>query len=576
MIVKSRQDTYQYTHDQKQAGFSADVGFDGKPQSFSINGGKTDVDADYAQVTHQSGIQAQESTLSVQGQGKFTGGYLITDAGKNQTQFTQGIQTQDIENHLNYEGDAISVGIGIGADTSNPNGKAKPALQGLGYGTIDPVNKTSTTHTAITDQAGLSHINTESFKQAEVQNELNQIITNDFDKEQVLRDLNAQTVITTEFGKEAPQRVAEFADNQAFKLIQKLDELNDKNIDIASDEYQNTIKEIDKWSEGGIYRTALHTATAALATGTIEGAASAGTTAYAIPKIDEYLAEQGFDKQTRDITLLALSAGIGATVGGDTASTANNVGQVQWNYLLHSQMASWEKALAKCTNDDCRKNVIQEYLELSDRQQKNLEKVCVTNYNALQCESLRQKYFSLDETLTDINPSKLGGTNYWIRVDQQNKEAEAVWIDIARNSPSTSKLDKVAWQVHSMGGSWGRGGTYTKPSRIHTQPNTPTRKQTQIESISYIDKPKQKVNSSKVGSVVRTPNTHPGDFIRQGKNYTNIHTGEIWQKSTTQHSDKSGEWKVGLNKNGSMQKPTESKKITIGMNDGKIIKIENK
>lgn len=70
--------------------------------------------------------------------------------------------------------------------------------------------------------------------------------------------------------------------------------------------------------------------------------------------------------------------------------------------------------------------------------------------------------------------------------------------------------------------------------------------------------------------------TNPSKLVRQGKNYTNIHTGEIWQKSTTQHSDKSGEWKVGLNKNGSMQKPTESKKITIGMSDGKIIKIENK
>ncbi|EGE14314.1 hypothetical protein E9M_02123, partial [Moraxella catarrhalis 46P47B1] len=33
MIVKSCQDTYQYTHDQKQAGFSADVGFDGKPKA---------------------------------------------------------------------------------------------------------------------------------------------------------------------------------------------------------------------------------------------------------------------------------------------------------------------------------------------------------------------------------------------------------------------------------------------------------------------------------------------------------------------------------------------------------------
>ena len=116
----------------------------------------------------------------------------------------------------------------------------------------------------------------------------------------MLTELGAQVVITTEFGKEAPKAVAKFADKQAFKLIQNLDELNNKNIDITSDEYQNTIKEIDKWSEGGVYRTALHTAMGLLATGTVEG---------------------------------GLSAGIGATVGGDTASTANNVGQVQWNYL---------------------------------------------------------------------------------------------------------------------------------------------------------------------------------------------------------------------------------------------------
>jgi len=172
LIIKSHQDTYQYTHDQKQAGFSADVGFDGKPQSFSINGSKTNVDTDYAQVIHQTGIKAQESTLQVQGKSEFTGGYFITDQGKNQTQFTQGIQTQDIQNHLNYEGDAISVGIGV-ADTRSPNGKAKPALQGLGYGKIAPVNKTSTAHSAITDQAGLSHINTKNFKQEEVQNQLN-------------------------------------------------------------------------------------------------------------------------------------------------------------------------------------------------------------------------------------------------------------------------------------------------------------------------------------------------------------------------------------------------------------------
>jgi len=337
LIVKSRQDTYQYNNNQTQVGGNLDVSFQGVPQSASINDGNTNANASYAQVTDQTGIKAKESTLSVQGQGKFTGGYLITDAGKNQTQFTQGIQTQDIQNYLNYEGDAISVGIGV-ADTRSPNGKAKPALQGLGYGTITPAHKTSTTHTAITDQAGLSHINTKNFKQKEVQNQLNPIITNGFNQAQALKELNAQVVITTEFSKEAPKAVAKFADKQAFKLIQNLDELNNKNIDITSDEYQNTIKEIDKWSEGGVYRTALHTAMGLLATGTMEGGLSAGTTAYTIPKIDEYLKEQGFDKEVRDTALLALSAGIGATVGGDTASTVNNVGQVEWNYLSHRKL----------------------------------------------------------------------------------------------------------------------------------------------------------------------------------------------------------------------------------------------
>ena len=347
LIVKSRQDTYQYNSNQTQVGGNLDVSFQGVPQSASINGGNTNANASYAQVTDQTGVKAKESTLSVQGQGKFTGGYLITDAGKNQTQFAQNIQTQDIQNHLNYEGDAISVGVGIGADTSNPDGKAKPTLQGLGYGKIDPTHQTSTTHTAITDQAGLSHINTKNFKQKEVQNQLNPIITNDFNKEQVLTELGAQVVITTEFSKEAPKAVAKFADKQAFKLIQNLDELNNKNIDITSDEYQNTIKEIDKWSEGGIYRVALHTAVAALATGTIEGAATTGAVAGVAPRLNEIqdkltekLIEQGLDKNTAESmsnSVLSLAiAGVGAGTGLDTSSIAYAVNADAFNRQLHA------------------------------------------------------------------------------------------------------------------------------------------------------------------------------------------------------------------------------------------------
>ena len=94
------------------------------------------------------------------------------------------------------------------------------ALQSIGYGKIDPVNKTSTTHTAITDQAGLSHINTKNFKQEEVQNQLNPIITNDFNQEQALKELNAQVTITQAFDTERRAIRSEFA-KKSRRLPQK-------------------------------------------------------------------------------------------------------------------------------------------------------------------------------------------------------------------------------------------------------------------------------------------------------------------------------------------------------------------
>ncbi|NPE64955.1 hypothetical protein HKX68_19605, partial [Dickeya dadantii] len=89
---------------------------------------------------------------------------------------------------------------------------------------------------------------------------------------------------------------------------------------------------------------------------------------------------------------------------------------------------------------------------------------------------------------------------------------------------------------------------------------------------SHLDNPKKKVNSANIGDTVRTPSSHPEDFTKMkgGNNYKNNYTGESWSKSNTTHSDKLGEWKVGIGKSA----PTPSKKITVGMSDGKIIKID--
>lgn len=174
--------------------------------------------------------------------------------------------------------------------------------------------------------------------------------------------------------------------------------------------------EAAKWGEGGIYRVALHTATAALATGTIEGAASAGTTAYAIPKIDEYLKEQGFDETARHSALLALSAGIGATVGGDTASTANNAGQTQWNYLSHVQFRNKilciREGLGSCA----------EYDKISKEQDERLRITCSSNPNNVECHRMMREaleyvgrnrnHFGKASDIQDSTKRVLGVANY--------------------------------------------------------------------------------------------------------------------------------------------------------------------
>lgn len=79
----------------------------------------------------------------------------------------------------------------------------------------------------------------------------------------------------------------------------------------------------------------------------------------------------------------------------------------------------------------------------------------------------------------------------------------------------------------------------------------------------------KKASSSAVGDKVRTPQSHPEDFVKvEGTKYRNKKTGEIWEKSRTTHTDKDGEWKVGSHPG---KPPRPSDKITVGSN-GVIIK----
>ncbi|MBR1375217.1 MAG: hypothetical protein IJ566_03945 [Cardiobacteriaceae bacterium] len=90
------------------------------------------------------------------------------------------------------------------------------------------------------------------------------------------------------------------------------------------------------------------------------------------------------------------------------------------------------------------------------------------------------------------------------------------------------------------------------------------------EKNDYTNKPKQKANSAETGDKIRTPDSHPNDFVklRGNQGYQNKHTGEIWQRSDTKHMGKQGEWKVGIGKN----PPQKGSKITVEAQTGKVLK----
>lgn len=196
--IESLQDTATYDSKQKNAGFSADIDINGAGSSLSVNGGKTNINADYKAVGQQSGIFTGDGGFDLEVGGKTTliGGAITTTdaalaAGLNKYVSKSGITTQDIVNTRSYEGDAIQVGVSLG----NTTGKPQATMNGLGYGT-DGDSDSSTTRAGITGIAGNSGITTDN--RAEYAGALE----NGFDANRVNEELGAQTQITQAFDQE--------------------------------------------------------------------------------------------------------------------------------------------------------------------------------------------------------------------------------------------------------------------------------------------------------------------------------------------------------------------------------------
>ena len=261
ILAKSRPDTATYTGKQTNAGVSADIGFDGVPQSVSVNAGRSKVNADYAAVKEQTGIAMNSSDVVVGKASRFDGAYFTTATPEdNKTVFKEGVTTTDIQNHMSYKGDAINVGLGAGINPETQK-VSPPGISGIGYGK-DGNSQTSTTYGAVTGMAGKSDVTTANVSS------LNKPLENSFDKTAVEAQLGAQVQVSQAFDTERRTYRLEMAKDEQ-KLRKEAEEAR-KQGNIAI--YDAKIKEADKQQEKMVLFDSI--------TGAIYGPNTNGVTGY--------------------------------------------------------------------------------------------------------------------------------------------------------------------------------------------------------------------------------------------------------------------------------------------------------
>lgn len=310
ILARSRPDTATYTGKQTNAGVSADIGFNGVPQSVSVNAGRSKVNADYAAVKEQTGIAMNSSDVVVAKASRFDGAYFTTATPEdNQTVFKEGVTTTDIQNHMSYKGDAINVGLGAGINPETQ--KVSPlGISGIGYGK-DGHSQTSTTYGAVTGMAGKSDVTTANVSS------LNKPLENSFDKTAVEAQLGAQVQVSQAFDTERRTYRLEMAQEQQ-KTVEEA-----KKHPVGSAEYNRLMEKADKQQQNMVLFDSI--------TGAIYGPNTNGVTGYVAravaPQVSYQIGQyfKGTNGEGTAPHILAhgiLAAAVSAATGNDPTTGA--------------------------------------------------------------------------------------------------------------------------------------------------------------------------------------------------------------------------------------------------------------
>jgi filamentous hemagglutinin len=298
--IRSLQDTAKFDSKQQSLGGSVSVGMGAMSGSVSIS--RSRVDADYASVREQSGIQAGDGGFDVKVKGNIDliGGVVASsqaavDAGRNRFD-TASLTTANIQNRDDFNASGFSLGGGYGT-----GGKGNPTDGGKGATPPNPVggvngaspgfasasgHVNSTTTSGVSGIAGNADVRTGDSSGG---------IAKTFDAAKVNREIGAQLQITSTFLQQAASAWGSYA--------------NKRMVDATTPEERAC------WGADGACRVAGHAVIAGLGGGIGAAIGTAASTGLA-SQVDAAVSSAGLTGGAHDSVVAGLSAVIGVATGG--------------------------------------------------------------------------------------------------------------------------------------------------------------------------------------------------------------------------------------------------------------------
>jgi filamentous hemagglutinin len=339
LTIASLQDISSYAS--KQSGSSIGVSLCIPPFCTgisSVTGGlsRSTVDGAFASVTETSGIRAGDGgfQLIVGGNTSLEGGVIassdkaVTD-NKNLLQ-TATLTTLDLVNRDFYEASGFSISGGVGKD--KPTGSAGV---GSAEGAQESITRAGISGGTVTITNGAAQHALTGKTVEEMLASLDREVTSGtadagalakaWDATRLQRDVNAQVLITSEFGKAAAKEIGDYAKTQmnrveALRETAKLEKDEGRKQALLAE-----AQEIEgNWKEGGTLRVAAHAATGALSGGLL-GALGAGTSAAVMPTLSKLIDNLDLPGPLKQALGAAAAVAVGSVGGASGAAAAFNI-----------------------------------------------------------------------------------------------------------------------------------------------------------------------------------------------------------------------------------------------------------